>query len=449
MRPTSVRDVQDILRAINADAASGRRHIAVHPVSTGHNWGLGSRDPSSDGAVLLDLSGLDRIRQIDHRVGVAVVEPGVTQHQLAERLRGTGSMLNFTASSPHTSIVGNAVERGVGVRRQRCEDVVGLEVVLPDGRLLRLGNWPHDEQPATPYRYELGPGLMPLFFQSNLGVVTAAVVALLPRPEALELVCLRFERQALGAATDLLRAWCTQGGTRGTVKVFLDAARVSTTGTGTECAAYIAVDGHAEVVDALTGILCRRASTTGAFSSIYRIAGPGAPDDPLGHRLHRAHLGEVSPADEMTREIFGTPASDVDRSGSTGWLFYLPVLPFDRTSLTTARDILDGVRAETGTDCRATANVIGVDVVDLVVSLRFARRDPDVHRAHRALALMHDRFPAAGFRPYRIDIDHMDRWPSLLVDPAAADLLMEIKARLDPFEVVSPGRYVPTTHDRR
>src|SRR5688572_21294742 len=48
-----------------------RRHrIAVYPVSTGRNWGYGCATPITDGCVIFDLSGMNRILAIDAELGL-------------------------------------------------------------------------------------------------------------------------------------------------------------------------------------------------------------------------------------------------------------------------------------------------------------------------------------------------------------------------------------------
>lgn len=108
IRPRSVAEVQRVVESFDR-FDSGR---GLHAVSTGRNWGLGSREPARDGVVTLGLGDLDQVREVNTEDGWAVVEPGVTQLELARLLDGTDRMSNVTASSGHTSILGNMVDRG-------------------------------------------------------------------------------------------------------------------------------------------------------------------------------------------------------------------------------------------------------------------------------------------------------------------------------------------------
>src|ERR1035437_4334514 len=88
--------------------------IPLYPVSTGKNWGYGSRVPPQDGCVLMRLHRLNRILEINEELGYVTLEPGVTLQQLYECLQDRKSelLVPTTGSSPYTSILGNAVERG-------------------------------------------------------------------------------------------------------------------------------------------------------------------------------------------------------------------------------------------------------------------------------------------------------------------------------------------------
>src|SRR6266545_5673963 len=101
---------RDEVRRSVLRAVAERTPLSV--ISTGRNWGLGSGMPIQDGTAVLDLSPMTAIRLLDTDRGIAVVEPGVTQRQLAAAVAGTPWMLNVTSSCADTSLVGNAVDRG-------------------------------------------------------------------------------------------------------------------------------------------------------------------------------------------------------------------------------------------------------------------------------------------------------------------------------------------------
>ena len=110
LRPGSRGDLQACL------AVARRFSIAVYPVSSGKNWGYGSRVPVADNCIVIDLSRMNRILDFSEEMGWVTIEPGVTQQQLFEFLSGRKSRLwlDATGSAPDSSIVGNTMERGFG-----------------------------------------------------------------------------------------------------------------------------------------------------------------------------------------------------------------------------------------------------------------------------------------------------------------------------------------------
>ncbi|MFE0106554.1 FAD-binding oxidoreductase [Streptomyces sp. NPDC059009] len=437
IRPGTVAQVQDVVRAFAGRAEAPGLHV----VSTGRNWGLGSREPAMDGAVTLDLGGLDRVRDLNTSDGWAVVEPGVTQLELATLLSGTERMLNVTASSGHTSVLGNAVDRGVGLRRQRTLDLVGLEVVLPDGELIRTGWWPEPGRRTPVNAHGLGPAPLSLFTQSNLGVVTAATVRLLPRPEAQRVLRLSFGQENLTAALDELRRWTAQGLVSGVLKVYDAVSTESYGGAGAEYLAHVCVDGTPASTAAMADLLVQEAHASGLFTRVVRNeVEPVAPDDLVARVVESAYSGDPSHNDTMLKSAVGRSADLVDSEGG-GWLFFLPLVPFDGSSVSHALALLDQVHAETGARAGSTINALDPDVIDLVVSFRFPRTREAAERAHRALDRTYALFAEAGFIPYRLDSDHQAWVDRLSPDDSGRAFVRRLKQQLDPNQVIAPGRY--------
>jgi 4-cresol dehydrogenase (hydroxylating) len=437
VRPTTVAQVQAVVGEFARHPGSG----GLHAFSTGRNWGLGSREPARDDTVAMDLSGLDRIRGIDVAAGWAVVEPGVTQGRLAEVLAGTERILNVTVSTAHSSVLGNALERGVGLRRQRVDDLVGLEVVLPDGELLRVGWWPDQDRPTAVYPYGRGPSALQLFVQSNLGVVTGAVVRLLPRPEALRVVRVTFRPEMLPQVAHLLRRWVAQGLTSAVPKVFNP---VAARGYGVDdglSMAHLPVDGAAAKVAALTGILVAEAVASGLFDEVgaHDSDDPASPHHEVTTLVERAYLGDPDVTDTVFRAKMGHPADEIDQH--VGFLFFLPMVPFTSAALVRAEDLLRRVTDETGVACGGTGHLLGPDHVDFVVAMRFTRSPDGTSRARRALDLLYESFTAAGFLPYRLDVDHHDWIDRCGDDASTRRFVRRLKDVIDPAGVVAPGRY--------
>ena len=201
VRPTGCKQVPEVVRVANA------HRVPLYPISRGKNWGWGDACPVTEGQVILEVSCLDRIVEVDEELGYAVVQPGVTQSQLANHLRAAHSSwwLDWTAAGPDTSVLGNVLERGI-TSEERAAQAAGMQVVLGDGTTVRTG-YGHFSGTRVAHlsRWGVGPALDGLFTQSNLAVVTELGIWLQPRPAHAELGYIAVPDAGLEAAIDALR----------------------------------------------------------------------------------------------------------------------------------------------------------------------------------------------------------------------------------------------------
>lgn len=157
-----------------------RRHnIPVTARGAGHGY-VGGCVPSR-GGIVLSLARMNRIREIDPLDFVAVVEPGVVTQQLQAEAEQHGLYYPpDPASRADCSIGGNIATNAGGPRCLKYgvtrDYVLGVEVALADGTLVRLGSRTH--------KNKTGFDLARLFVGSEglLGVVTEATLKLLPLP---------------------------------------------------------------------------------------------------------------------------------------------------------------------------------------------------------------------------------------------------------------------------
>jgi 4-cresol dehydrogenase (hydroxylating) len=182
--PDSVEQVQAIMRIANA------HKIPIYPISTGKNLGYGGSAPVYSGSVVLDLKRMNRILEVDEKNASCLVEPGVSYFDLYRHIQEKGLKVWVDCPDPGWgSLIGNAVDRGGGytaaMYRNHFDAHCGMEVVLPNGELMRTG------MGALPgaktwqqYKVGFGPWIDGMFSQSNLGVVTKMGFWLMPRPEA-------------------------------------------------------------------------------------------------------------------------------------------------------------------------------------------------------------------------------------------------------------------------
>jgi 4-cresol dehydrogenase (hydroxylating) len=181
--PANVEQVQQIVRIAR------RFRVPLFPISTGKNFGYGGPSPNVHGSVVLDLKRMNRVLEIDGIRNFALVEPGVSYFDLYREVQERGLRLMIDCPDPGWgSPVGNSLERGVGYTMPHYRDHFGahcgMEVVLPDGELMRtgMGALP-GAQTWQEYPYGFGPDPSGLFAQGNFGIVTKMGFRLMPLPE--------------------------------------------------------------------------------------------------------------------------------------------------------------------------------------------------------------------------------------------------------------------------
>ncbi len=165
--------------------------IPIWPFSRGHNWGFGTVLALQEGALIMILERMNRIHEVNEELCYAVIEPGVSQRQLLEYLQSSGSNLwiDCTDSTPDGSLIGNALDKGVGYTPygDHFGHLCGMETVLPDGRVVASGGVSESCPTRYTYKWGTGPFIDGLFAQSSLGIVTKAGLWLMPKPESFEM----------------------------------------------------------------------------------------------------------------------------------------------------------------------------------------------------------------------------------------------------------------------
>ncbi len=150
------------------------------------------------GGIALSLARMNRIKEINFEDGVAVVEPGVITGVLQQAVRERGLYYPpDPASLKECSIGGNIATNAGGPRCLKYgvtrHYVLGLEVVLANGEILRTGGRTH--------KNKTGFDLIGLFVGSEglLGVVTEATLRLLPHPPARATISASFKTFGMAA----------------------------------------------------------------------------------------------------------------------------------------------------------------------------------------------------------------------------------------------------------
>jgi 4-cresol dehydrogenase (hydroxylating) len=206
---------------------AAQHRLPLWTFSKGKNWGYGATMAAQNGAVILLLERMNRILEVNEDLAYAVIEPGVTQKQLADHLKSRAIKLwaDCTDSTPEGSVLGNALDRGLGHTPygDHFGNLCGLEVVLANGEVIQTGAAPPDSPTWHTFKWGTGPYLEGLFSQSNFGIVTRAGIWLMPEPEAFQAFFCEVEQEEnLPAVLDSLRRLALAGALRGTAHLIND-----------------------------------------------------------------------------------------------------------------------------------------------------------------------------------------------------------------------------------
>ena len=184
VRPKSTTEVSQILRL------AGEFEVPV--TARGAGTGLAGGAVPVKGGIVLDMSGMNRIIEIDVDNLQVVVEPGVVLDRLNEALEPHGFFFPPDPGSSAMCTIGGLISNnGSGMRCVKygtCRNyVLDLEVVLADGRIIHTG--------SKMLKSSAGYDLTRLMIgaEGTLGVITEIVLKIIPLPESRNLVIASFE----------------------------------------------------------------------------------------------------------------------------------------------------------------------------------------------------------------------------------------------------------------
>ncbi|MET8751816.1 FAD-linked oxidase C-terminal domain-containing protein [Streptomyces sp. NPDC004667] len=180
--------------------------LGVPVVPQGARTGLAGAANAVDGCIVLSTAALDRILSVDPANRLVRCEPGVTTRRLADAVAGHG--LTYPpdpASWEHCTIGGNIATGAGGICCVKygvtADYVLGLDLVLPDGRRLRTGR----DTVKGVAGYDLTR--LVVGSEGTLAVVVGATLALRPaRPPALSLLAQFPSLKAAGEAVAAITA---------------------------------------------------------------------------------------------------------------------------------------------------------------------------------------------------------------------------------------------------
>ncbi|MEM3066594.1 MAG: FAD-binding oxidoreductase [Nitrososphaerota archaeon] len=175
VRPHSTEEVSDIVKLAN------EQRIPVIPRGAGTNF-VGAAVPSKSG-IVIDLSGMNRIIEINPADLRCIVEAGVVHAKLESELAKYGLYWPPDPGSSDACTMGGVIAMNAGGMRAlkygtTRDWVLGLKVVLPNGEVIKTG--------SGTLKGNAGYDLTRLFVGSEgtLGIITEATLKLRPIPEA-------------------------------------------------------------------------------------------------------------------------------------------------------------------------------------------------------------------------------------------------------------------------
>lgn len=287
--PTSTEQVQAVVHICS------RRKIPF--VARGSGTGLSGGALPHRRGVVISLARMNRILEVDLPNARVVVEPGVINAEVTQRVSPYGY---FYAPDPSSlsvcSIGGNVAENSGGAHCLKygftTTHVLGLEVVLPDGSLVHMGG-------KTPDRpgYDL-PGIF-VGSEGTLGIATRITLRIVRKPEVIQTLLAAFNstNEAGAAVSEIIAAGMLPAAIEMMDKLAIQAAEASVHAGYPNCGALLLVelDGPLAEVACLKDRVNKLCTQCGAWE--IRVAQSEAERTVVwkGRKAAFAAMGRISP----------------------------------------------------------------------------------------------------------------------------------------------------------
>jgi len=399
-------------------------HLVQVPfVARGAGTGLSGGALAQPEAVLISLTRLNRILEIDPARRRAVLQPGVVNARLSEAVLPFGLYyVPDPSSQAACTIGGNVAENAGGPHCLKygvtTNHIVALEVVLPDGTVTRLGS-----QQGEPW----GPDLVGLFVGSEgmFGIATEITVRLERIPESVRTMLADFStvREASEAVSAIIATGIVPAALEMMDRACVAALEASIYAAGypTDAAAVLLVelDGQSEAVDGEAATVQEILLSCGAR----QVRAASTPADRarlwLGRKKAFGAMGRIAP-DLAVQDA---------------------VVP--RSALPAIMDQIEGIRREYQL---TISNVFHAGDGNLHPNISFDRKNPAVAaRVRSACREIMAACVAVGGSitgEHGVGNDKLDYMPWIFdADTLAA--MRAVRRAFDPTEMANPGKVVP------
>ncbi len=415
----STDDVSKLLKFAN------RRGIPVTPRGAGYGY-VGGCVPVQ-GGIALSLARMKRIKEIHFADAVAVVEPGVITADLQNAARKKRLFYPpDPASMKDCSIGGNIATNAGGPRCLKYgvtrQYVLGLEVVLADGRVLRTGGRTH--------KNKTGFDLIGMFVGSEglLGVVTEATLRLLPLPPARATLSASFRtfRQAAQAVQEIFAAGFLPSALEIADAFTLEAA-------GEHLGTRLAPKGSAHLLVDLDG---QAESVTAEVHSLARLL---EKLKPIGARTA---LGEVE-----CEELWNLRRAFSQSLKATGLTKLNEDIAVPRGRLTDLALFAERLRKKYGYPIACFGHAGDGNIH---VNIMAANYHTDKKVAKKVGAALDELFAQVLAWGGVITGEHgiglaKQRWWNQATTPVSREVHAALKTALDPCGILNPGKFVAST----
>ncbi|WP_372611483.1 FAD-binding oxidoreductase [Aquicoccus sp.] len=174
VRPGSTAEVSKIVKLAN------ETRTPVVPVSG--NTGLAG-GAQAEGAIMISLERMNRIREIRPKARLAIVEAGVILSDIRAAAEEQGLVFPLTFGAQGSAMIGGNLSTNAGgsnvLRHGNTRDLVlGIEAVLPDGSVMDLMSELHKDNSGYNLKHLM------IGAEGTLGIITSAVLKLVPKPRA-------------------------------------------------------------------------------------------------------------------------------------------------------------------------------------------------------------------------------------------------------------------------
>jgi glycolate oxidase len=317
--PKSTAEVQAIVRICS------RENIPF--VARGSGTGLSGGALPVEGGIVISLARMNRILDVDIPNARVVVEPGVINAEVTQRVAPHGFFYAPDPSSQSVcSIGGNVAENSGGAHCLKygftTTHVLGLEVVLPDGSLVHLGSRAVDRP---------GYDLLGVFVGSEgtLGIATKVVLRVVKKPEVIQTLLAAFNstNEAGAAVSGIIAAGMLPAAIEMMDNLAIQAAEASVHAGYPDCGGLLLVelDGPAAEVEHLMEQVDEICTQCGAWE--IRVAQSEAERAIVwkGRKAAFAAMGRISPNylvqdGVIPRTALPKVLSEIERMGAAAGL---------------------------------------------------------------------------------------------------------------------------------